>query len=159
MRNREVAVKMLKFLVAMFLIQAMFVLTVAPVLAEEMSPAKRKLLEKAKKDSAAAKAVIQSESSQSMLDLNKASKLQLMDLPGIGEAEADKIIAGRPYLTKMELKKKEIIPLDTFYGIIDKVEVVVEIKRYEPPVPGKAPQPAKSEAKDKPKRDMKDLFK
>jgi competence protein ComEA len=37
------------------------------------------------------------EADSSKVDVNKASKSELMDLPGIGEVTADKIISGRPY--------------------------------------------------------------
>ncbi|HEX4946402.1 MAG TPA: helix-hairpin-helix domain-containing protein [Blastocatellia bacterium] len=56
-----------------------------------------------------------------LIDLNSASKEQLMTLEGIGDVLAGKIIAGRPYRVKTELVSKNIIPQATFKKISAKV--------------------------------------
>jgi DNA uptake protein ComE-like DNA-binding protein len=43
-----------------------------------------------------------------MLDINTASKADLMKLPGITDADVAKIVAGRPYKMKSQLKGKVV---------------------------------------------------
>lgn len=56
-----------------------------------------------------------------MLDLNTATRDQLVALPGIGETYADAIIKNRPYKTKNELVSKKVIPAAAYKKIRTKV--------------------------------------
>jgi hypothetical protein len=54
-----------------------------------------------------------------LVDINSAGSEELKTLPGIGEAEAAKIIAGRPYGTKAWLIAHKILADDKYPAIKD----------------------------------------
>ncbi len=56
-----------------------------------------------------------------LLDINSASKEDLVALKGIGEKRAADIIKGRPYKGKDELVQKKIIPAAVYADVKDKI--------------------------------------
>jgi DNA uptake protein ComE-like DNA-binding protein len=52
-----------------------------------------------------------------LVDINSAKKEELKTLPGITDAEADKIIAGRPYGSKAWLTTHKVLPDEVYANI------------------------------------------
>ena len=92
------------------LLAAVLLVCTSPSFAADAKPAaagETKITENAKAGDAKAKK--KSEPSVKLVDINSASKKELKTLPGIGDEDADKIIAGRPYGSKAHLTTHNII--------------------------------------------------
>ena len=70
------------------------------------------------------------------IDLNSASRDDLMSLEGIGEVKAAAIIRARPFKAKTELVERRIVPEALYEKIADKV-----FARPPPPTPPAKPAP------------------
>jgi DNA uptake protein ComE-like DNA-binding protein len=55
------------------------------------------------------------------VDINAATDVELKAIPGIGDAYAAKIIAGRPYANKTQLKSRNILPAVVYEQVKDKI--------------------------------------
>jgi competence protein ComEA len=80
----------------------------------------------------------------SLIDLNTASRDDLMTLEGIGEVRADAIIRARPFKAKTELVERRLIPEALYDKIADKL-----IAR---PPPGTTPTPTTRPPAGQPRR-------
>jgi competence protein ComEA len=56
-----------------------------------------------------------------LIDLNSASRDELMTLDGVGEVRADAIIRARPFKAKTELVERRLVPESLYDKISDKV--------------------------------------
>jgi len=57
------------------------------------------------------------------IDVNTASKAQLMSLPGMDDASAERVIAGRPYASEHELLAKHMLSREEYNKIADSITV------------------------------------
>jgi DNA uptake protein ComE-like DNA-binding protein len=97
-----------RFTSILTMLAAFVLLGVLPAVAQQSSAAK------------AAKPATTAAASK-LVDLNTATADQLKALPGVGDVYAKKIIAGRPYANKTQLKTKNIVPAATYSKIASMV--------------------------------------
>jgi len=62
----------------------------------------------------AAKKATAAKPAKQLLDLNTATREQLVALPGIGDTYADAIIKARPFKSRSELVSKKIVPASNY---------------------------------------------
>lgn len=55
------------------------------------------------------------------VDINSAGRKELKTLPGIGDAEAERIVANRPYMTKADLVGKNVLPLGPYLSLKNQI--------------------------------------
>src|SRR5512138_513244 len=80
----------------------------------------------------------------SLIDINSASRDDLMTLEGIGEVRADAIIRARPFKAKTDLVERRLIPEALYDKIADKVMAR--------PPPGATPTPTTRPPAGQPRR-------
>lgn len=56
-----------------------------------------------------------------IVDINSATEAELKGVPGIGDAFAAKIVAGRPYANKAQLKSRKVVPSALYEQVKDQL--------------------------------------
>jgi DNA uptake protein ComE-like DNA-binding protein len=67
-----------------------------------------------KADAKGKAAAVKAAATSSLVDINTASAAELKAVPGLSDALAAKIIAGRPYANKAQLKSRNIVPANVY---------------------------------------------
>jgi DNA uptake protein ComE-like DNA-binding protein len=96
-------------------------LVAIPSLAAEPQPPKARQPDGVRSEQAATKKSKPAAAPVVLVDINSASREELKKLPGIGDAQADKIIAGRPYLSKAHLQTRNIVSPLVYQGLREQV--------------------------------------
>lgn len=91
--------KIVRFTLAALLLASLSLFSALPAIAVQAKPAAQSA---------------PSASTSKLVDINSATADQLKALPGIGDAYSQKIIAGRPYANKTQLKSRGIVPAATY---------------------------------------------
>lgn len=70
-----------------------------------------------------------------LVDINSASRAELKTLPGIGDAEAERIIAARPYPSKAKLAADKVLSMEAYAALKGRI---VAVQKAQPKVKAKA---------------------
>lgn len=111
---------MKRIIVKSSLIAAAILLSASPSLAVENKPATPEATNSVnapRTTSKNAKSGTVKSATVKLVDINSASKAELKTLPGVTDATADKIIAGRPYNTKALLLTNNIVSRGEYLSI------------------------------------------
>jgi competence protein ComEA len=117
------------FLVHRYILLSLLLLALAGCTTQQQNPQELKektaqATEEVKRDARAVAAGIREGWSRDKpLDLNAATKDQLLSLPGVTSAQADRMIANRPYDKASDLLSRRIIPKSEYDKIADLITV------------------------------------
>jgi DNA uptake protein ComE-like DNA-binding protein len=102
---------------------ALGLLASTPSMAQSTQPAAKsdKMAPAGKMAPAASSSKMAAPAKSDKIDINTATKEELMAFKGIGDKYSDKIIAGRPYAKKDQLVSKNILPEATYKKLADKI--------------------------------------
>jgi competence protein ComEA len=102
---------------------ALGLLASTPSMAQSTQPAAKsdKMAPAGKMAPAASSSKMAAPAKSDKIDINTATKEELMAFKGIGDKYSDKIIAGRPYAKKDQLVSKDILPEATYKKLADKI--------------------------------------
>ena len=90
--------------------------------AQATTEAKKEAHEAAKDAKAVVLGVKDGLKSTTPLNINNATAEQLQTLPGIGPAQARRIVAGQPYTSTDDLVKRHLVTKDEYDRIADKID-------------------------------------
>lgn len=81
-----------------------------------------------KQDAKDKAADVKSAAKAKIVDINSATAAELKAIPGIGDAYSEKIIAGRPYANKAQLKSRKILPATAYEQVKDLI-IAKQVKK------------------------------
>src|SRR5689334_3217755 len=111
-----------KFTTAIFLATVLAGCAPQPQSSQDLKEKTAEATAKMKSDAkAVAEGIREGWSRDKPLDLNSASKDQLMSLPGMSPADADRVIAARPFAAAVDLVNRHILSKAEYDRISDRV--------------------------------------